>query len=53
MNERGGESTVSTNRFFLSFVSFLFDKPSNPKIQKPKKKKFKAKWTFLLCEYFL
>lgn len=38
MNERGGESTVSTNRFFLSFVSFLFDKPSNPKIQKPKKK---------------
>lgn len=52
MNERGGESTVSTNRFFFSFVSFLFDKPSNPKIQKPKKK-IKAKWTFLLCEYFL
>lgn len=38
VNERGGESTVSTNRFFFSFVSFLFDKPSNPKIQKPKKK---------------
>lgn len=52
MNERGGESIVSTNRFFFSFVSFLFDKPSNPKIQKPKKK-IKAKWTFLLCEYFL
>lgn len=52
MNERGGESTVSTNRFFLSFVSFLLDKPSNAKSQK-KKKKIKAKWTFLLCEYFL
>lgn len=37
MNERGGESTVSTNRFFLSFVSFLFDKPSNAKSQKKKK----------------
>lgn len=38
MNERGGESTVSTNRFFLSFVSFLLDKPSNAKSQKKKKK---------------
>lgn len=46
MNERGGESTVSTNRFFFSFVSFLFDKLSNPKIQKPKKKKYQSEMDF-------